>query len=109
MNNNQNDYPELREYMNWMDTFEKRIVEFHDYNVNAIDKSFFDGFKPYRDNTKLEDGTYVTMRCGLTGVYTVINEMKDNHWMAECLDGSTTIAYRKLTQKEENACPKWKN
>lgn len=50
-------------------------------------------FKPFRKNTNLNNGFYLTIRCGLTGIYTVVNEWKNGMWYLEILDGSTTIAY----------------
>ena len=84
----------LENYVDWMHTLEKHVVDFHD-------TGFYDGFKPYRERLTVENGTYLTIRCGLGGIYTVINEMKDNHWQVECLDGSTTIAYRPLKDEEK--------
>lgn len=48
------------------------------------------------------DGWYMTIRCGLSGIYSCINEWKDNKWQVEVLDASNTIAYSKeqLTLKQ---------
>lgn len=43
--------------------------------------------------TPKEDGWYDTIRCGLSGIYIMVNEYKDGKWMIQVLDGSTTIAY----------------
>ena len=40
-----------------------------------------------------ENGWYVTIRCGFSGIYIVLNEWKDGEWMMNCADGSTTIAF----------------
>lgn len=84
----------LENYVDWMHTLQKNIVDFHDWG-------FYDGFKPYHLRKEIPDGIYLTIRCGLPGIYTCINEMKDNKWQMECLDGSTTIAYRALKEGEE--------
>ena len=42
-----------------------------------------------------EDGWYMTIRCGLSGIYTCLNEWKDNKWQVEATDDSVTIAYSK--------------
>ena len=48
-----------------------------------------------------EDGWYMTIRCGLSGIYTCLNEWKDNKWQVEAADASDTIAYSKeLISKE---------
>ena len=105
MNNMEHDYAELKKYSAWMDTFHKDIVHFHG-NPNVVlteDNALFIGFKPFRENrTELEDGTmYVTIRCGFSGIYSCLNEWKEGRWGAECLDGSTTIAYRELSEEEK--------
>lgn len=48
------------------------------------------------------DGWYMTIRCGLSGIYSCINEWKNNRWQVEVLDASNTIAYSKeqLTPKQ---------
>ena len=98
-----NDFKELRNYSAWMKQFEFNIVDFNnsiwDGNVENI---FFRDFKPFREGrTELENGMYITIRCGLPGVYTFLNEWKDGNWQRHCLDGSYTIAYRKLKDYEE--------
>lgn len=40
-----------------------------------------------------EEGFYLTIRCGLPGIYTTVNQWKDGKWQMEVLDGSVTIAY----------------
>lgn len=42
-----------------------------------------------------ENGFYMTIRCGLQGIYTCLNEWKDNKWQVEATDASATIAYSK--------------
>lgn len=37
----------------------------------------------------------MTIRCGLSGIYTCLNEWKDNKWQVEVTDASDTIAYSK--------------
>lgn len=39
-----------------------------------------------------EDGTYLTIRAGLTGIYKMINVWENNKWQIEVLDASVTIA-----------------
>lgn len=68
-----------------MKKYETKIFEF-----NHDDKNF----KCFRGKIQpSEDGLYLTIRCGLPGIYTVLNEWKDNRWQMECADGSTTIAF----------------
>jgi hypothetical protein len=42
-----------------------------------------------------EEGYYVTIRCGLSGIYQVLNQWKDGKWQMQILDASDTIAYSK--------------
>jgi hypothetical protein len=37
----------------------------------------------------------VTIRCGLSGIYQVLNQWKDGAWQMQILDASDTIAYSK--------------
>lgn len=49
-----------------------------------------------------ENGYYMTIRCGLSGIYTCLNEWKDNAWQVEVADASDTIAYsREQITKEQ--------
>lgn len=49
-----------------------------------------------------EDGTYMTIRSGLTGIYKMINVWENDKWQIEVLDASTTVARseRPLTAEE---------
>lgn len=98
------DFTELKKYSDWMDTFHKDIVHFHGGPDVALteDNYLFIGLKPFRENrTELEDGTmYLTIRCGLNGIYSCLNEWKEGRWCVDCLDYSTTIAYRELKPNE---------
>ena len=42
-----------------------------------------------------EEGMYITIRCGLGGIYQTLNTWKNGGWEAQALDGSFTIAYSK--------------
>lgn len=39
-----------------------------------------------------ENGTYMTIRVGLSGIYTMINVWENDKWQIEVLDASSTIA-----------------
>lgn len=39
-----------------------------------------------------ENGTYLTIRAGLTGIYKMINVWENDKWQIEVLDASVTIA-----------------
>lgn len=51
-----------------------------------------------------EDGTYLTIRVGLTGIYKMINVWENDKWQIEVLDASVTIARseKPLTTQEIN-------
>lgn len=68
-------------------SYEKDIFKFDRINEES-------NFVPstYCGNPK-EEGMYVTIRCGLSGIYQVLNWWKDGKWQMECCDGSSTIAY----------------
>ena len=40
-----------------------------------------------------EPGYYMTIRCGLSGIYTHLDEWKDNKWQVGILDDSKVIAW----------------
>lgn len=49
-----------------------------------------------------EDGFYMTVRCGLGGIYTNLDEWKNNKWQVGILDDSNVIAYsREQITKEQ--------
>lgn len=49
-----------------------------------------------------EDGYYMTIRCGLNGIYTCLDEWKNGNWQVGVLDDSNVIAYSKeQISKEE--------
>ena len=74
---------DTKEALEKIRSYEKRIFDFDRGENN---------FVPARYQPK-EDGIYLTIRCGFTGIYTSVNEWKDGNWQMNILDGSTTIAY----------------
>lgn len=82
---------DIEKYTAYISSFEKDILKFENPKK----------FRPYKEHIKIEDGTYVTLRCGLGGIYQMLNEMKDGKWLMEILDDSETIAYRPLTEEEQ--------
>lgn len=56
----------------------------------------FDGFyylSEYR--TPEKEGFYLTIRCGLGGIYSHVNEWKNGKWQACAADASKVIAFSK--------------
>lgn len=84
-----------------LDSYKKRIFDFNPENG-------FKRFKALKMEPK-EDGTYLTIRCGLSGIYTYVNEWNKSKggWQIEILDGSETIAFSKdqeLIEKLKEIC-----
>ena len=55
----------------------------------------FDGNYIPSHHTPKEEGFYMTIRCGLNGIYTHLDEWKGGHWQVRILDDSKVIAYSK--------------
>lgn len=66
-------------------SYNKKILEF-DLNEN--------NFRPAHYPPK-EDGMYISLRCGLRGIYQTLDWYKDGEWQLRVLDGSRIIAYSK--------------
>ena len=49
-----------------------------------------------------EDGYYITVKCGLGGIYTSLNEWKNGEWMVLATDDSDVIAYFKEQVSKED-------
>lgn len=72
--------------------------------INLDLKHIFD----FNDNYKLakcppkKDGYYITIKCGLGGIYTCLNEWTQGKWMVLSTDDSDVIAYsREQISKED--------
>lgn len=68
---------------------EENIYEFHGE------------YKP-SNNPPKEDGAYMTIRCGLGGIYTMLDEWKDGKWQVGVTDASRVIAYSRERISEED-------
>ena len=55
-----------------------------------------------------EDGYYMTIKCGLGGIYTCLNEWKNGKWMVLSTDDSNVIAYSKEQVSKEDV-KNWAN
>jgi hypothetical protein len=55
-----------------------------------------------------EDGYYITIKCGLGGIYTSLNEWKNGEWMVLATDDSFVIAYSKEQVSKEDV-KNWMN
>ena len=77
--------------MEELDSYKRRILNFK--RDDGYD------FVPSNMCNPTEEGIYVTLRCGLTGIYQMLNEWKDGKWQIEITDGSATIAYSRKTVK----------
>lgn len=72
-------------------SYEKKIFEF-DHKDND--------FRLVKYPPK-DEGFYLTIRCGLSGIYTMVDQFKNNSWQIGVLDDSSVIAYstNKITLK----------
>ena len=80
-----------------MEIIEGHILEFdHDY-------------KPANHPPK-EEGFYMTIRCGLGGIYYRFDEWREGNWQVGILDASYVIAYSRETIAREvvNECARKK-
>lgn len=83
--NDRKKFPHLVSVLEEMKTYERNIFKFDHAENNFI---------PYSNKVKpKENGLYLTIRCGLSGIYTVLNEWKDDNWQMAIADGSTTVAF----------------
>lgn len=82
------------------DELYKEIMSY-DKPIMKFDRDGENDFCPAHYQPK-EEGTYVTIRCGLSGIYQTLNDWKDGKWMAQALDGSITIAYSRKTVTLKN-------
>lgn len=55
-----------------------------------------------------KDGYYITVKCGLGGIYTSLNEYKNGKWMVLATDDSDVIAYSKEQVSKEDV-KNWAN
>jgi hypothetical protein len=55
-----------------------------------------------------EDGYYITVKCGLGGIYTILNEWTQGKWMVLTTDDSDVIAYSKEQVSKEDV-KNWMN
>lgn len=72
--------------------FAKMYEKINSYRKDIF--KFHGDFKPAKYPPQ-EEGYYVTIRCGLSGIYQVLNQWKDGKWQMQILDASDTIAYSK--------------
>ena len=75
-----------------IDSYEKEIFHFDPGD-----------FLPYRPGTtKLNKGIYLTIRCGLSGIYMMANQWNEElgDWDIRVLDDSRTIAYKPARLKD---------
>lgn len=74
-------------------------VEMINNRIKIFEHKIYDfdgGFKLTTNGSVPEkDGFYLTIRCGLGGIYSMVNEFKNGKWQASVADASTTIAFSK--------------
>ena len=75
----------LKALMKEMESYHKVIMEFYDTD-----------FIPGNVRPK-KKGYYLTLRCGLGGIYQMVNEWNGSSWEVNATDASYTIAYSRNT------------
>lgn len=70
---------------------EKLNKELESYKKNIFD--FTVDFIPAHLTNPKENGYYITIRCGFSGIYQVVNYWRNGNWLCHCADGSQTIAF----------------
>ena len=71
----------LEIFRNELKDYKKEIFKFQDFN--------------FADSNPKEPGYYLTIRCGLNGIYQMVNEFKNEKWQIKVLDNSIILAYSK--------------
>ena len=85
MEKNSKKIMDLDDLIKEMKSYEKKIMRFK--RDDGID------FIPANNTNPSKPGTYVTLRCGLGGIYQMLNEWKGSEWSTKVADASFTIAY----------------
>ena len=73
-----------------LETYLRKILS---YEKSIFD--FKDDWKKFSGKGPEEDGIYLTIRCGMSGIYTAINQWVNGDWQIQVLDQSEVIAYKK--------------
>ena len=80
-----------------IEEYDEKKLDF-DFDKDPLDSKTiykFNGEYKLAKYLPKEDGWYMTIRCGLSGIYTCLNEWKNDKWQVEATDASDTIAYSK--------------
>ena len=80
----------IEEYLKQTKSFQKQL-----YTFNRGD-NIMEDFCPIYYKPK-QNGRYLTIRCGFNGIYTIIDDWKDDKWELDILDSSEVIAYSRKT------------
>ena len=67
-------------------SLQKDFIKFDDYSEEH-------NFKPVHHTNPTEEGFYVTIQCGSSGIYQMVNEWRYGEWQFGFLDDSITIAF----------------
>lgn len=92
-----------------MEEYDEDELEFTKPKVtDIIEKHIFDfdGEWKLAKYPPTNNGYYMTIRCGLGGIYTSLDEWKDDRWQVGVLDDSSVIAYTK-EQVAKEAVKEW--
>lgn len=85
MEKNRKKIMDLDNLIKEMESYEKKIMRFK--RDDGID------FIPANNTNPSKPGTYVTLRCGLRGIYQMLNEWNGSEWITKVADAGFIIAY----------------
>ena len=82
---------ELIQYVRKIKSYEKPIFEF---------RNEWEKFTGQGQTKPQENGIYLTLRCGYSGIYSSVNQWANGHWDIQISDGSDVIAFKKTRLRE---------
>lgn len=79
---------------NFLESLNKNILS------NSGEKNRWKLFNPNGNHTNIEDGVYMTIRCGYGGIYQTYNiwDSTNGKWKVSFADGSYTIMYKDIEE-----------
>lgn len=85
------------EILDYLKKFKKQIItQYDEDDVNHEHRWM--PFDPAKSYNSLESGVYLTIRCGLGGIYQTYNiwDAKEKKWLIQIADGSFTIMFKDI-------------
>lgn len=76
-----------------------RLIKFLDTFKTEI--KLGERWKVYKEDKKVADGYYITLRFNGSSCYSVVDEMKDGRFQLRVMDDSFVIGFRELTKEDQ--------